>query len=418
MAYLNPSVSHSERQPRRGGRSLVIAMAVCWPSIAGAQTDAVNAARFRLGPLGVTPSISIASGVDSNVLAEPTNPKSDMVTVANPRVQLWLRMRRLVVEVQNSTDATSFRQYREQSWLGTRNDVRMDLPINRVRLSATHSFTTTEQRANVEIDARARRRESSSTVGADIRATTKTFVRVAATASQLAFESEAANLGVNLAETLNRRTTRGSVALRYQATGATTVAMAVDMSREAFELAPSRDSTSIRLTPGIEFDPRAIISGRAYVGYRRFTITSGLAPAFKGVVAAIELNSVVREATRLGIQLSRDAAYSFDVTTPYYLMTGGGASVSRRLGARWEISVNASRQTLRYSGARAPAAGTVDEPAGGRRDVVSSYSGGLSFLFTDGVRIGFAVDRSQRESGLAVRGYRGTRYIAQFGYGS
>ena len=273
-------------------------------------SDPVSSARLRLGPFGVTPSISVSSGVDSNVFAEDTNAKSDITTVANPRIQMWLRKRRLTLDIRNSTDITTFMEYRAQGGFNTRNDVQLDMPINRVRLLATHSFTTTEQRASVEIDARARRREMTFSGGADVRTSSKTFLRVLASRANLTFDEDASNQGVVLAQTLNRRMDVGTVALRYQLTGATTLAVSADAAREQFEFSTQRDSTSLRVVPGVEFDSRAIVSGRAYVGYRRFTITSGLAPPYTGPVALVELSSVIRAANRLSVQVSRDVAYT------------------------------------------------------------------------------------------------------------
>ena len=149
-------------------------------------------------------------------------------------------------------------------------------------------------------------------------------------------------------------------AWRYQITGATTLAMSADVTREEFVYSPEKDSTSVRVAPGVEFDSRAIISGRAYVGYRRFTITSGLAPTFAGPVASVELSSTVREATRLGVQVGRDVAYSFDITTPYYLLGGIGGSVGHRVGQHWDFSASASRQNLHYQAGSAGGAGRTN----------------------------------------------------------
>ena len=136
------------------------------PGALSAQTgDPVGAARIHLGPVGVTPGITVSSGVDSNVFAEEINPKSDMVMVVNPRVQLWFRARRLIVEVRNTTDAVTFMRYQSQSGLGMNNEVRVEVPLNRVRLLATTAFITTPQRANFEIDTRARRQTATFSLG-------------------------------------------------------------------------------------------------------------------------------------------------------------------------------------------------------------------------------------------------------------
>ena len=414
---------------RTGGADLkFISIVVCPLLLVGlaqagvnAQTgDPVSAARLRLGPVGITPGVTVSAGTDSNVFAEETNPKSDFVTIVSPHVQMWLRARRLILDVESHTDAVNFSQYDAQGGINTRNEVRLELPLNRVRLSVANSFASLQQRVSPDIDARARRHTNTFTAGADIHATAKSYVRVAALRSHTEFDDNALNLGVRLAETLNRQMFGGTAAWRYQVTGATTITVSADAIREEFEFSTDRDSTSLRIAPGVEFDPRAIISGRAYVGYRRFDITSGLAQPFSGPVAAAELSSTIRETTRLSVQINRDVAYSYDVATPYYVLDGGGAAIGQRLGERWEVRAQASRQRLGYRGAALlvldPDAEPV-APVADRKDYFYSYGAGVNYLFNANVRFGVNVDRSVRESGLVQRGYEGTRIVAQFGYG-
>jgi hypothetical protein len=386
------------------------------PAIGSAQTaNPAETARIHLGPVGVTPGVTVSSGVDSNVFAEETNPKSDMVMVVNPRVQLWFRARRLIVEVRTAADAVTFMRYHSQSGLGMNNDVRIEVPLNRIRLLATNTFVTTPQRASFEIDSRARRQLMTLSAGAEIKASTKTFLRVTGTHSTTDFDDEAVNLGVNLAESLNRNMDVAAASLRYQITGATTLVLLADTTREQFVYSPEKDSTSLRVTPGVEFDSRAIISGRAYAGYRRFTITSGLAPTFTGLVASVELSSTLRDATRLGVQVSRDVAYSFDINTPYYLLGGIGGTVGHRVGQHWDFSASASRQNLHYQNGLpvVPAAPVLVK----RTDHVYTYGGTMTYLLSNSLRVGVTADQSQRQSELTQRGYQGTRFIVHFGYG-
>jgi len=397
----------------------LVAIVSVVPVVLCAQTDGPAGSRFRLGPIGITPAITVSAGVDSNVLVTDALPQDDVMTVVNPRVDSAMRTRWMILNVRTSVDSVAYQQFTEQGGVNWSNDTRVDIPLNRIRLSVTHSLLNTQQRATFEIDARARRDETTVGAGADIRMTGKTFLRLGATRSEMAFGDDAVNLGVNLADTLNRRIDKGTLALRYQLTGSTTVALSGDAIREEFDRSPIRNSQSLRLTPGVEFGRYAIISGRAYAGYRRFTITSGLAPTFTGPVAAVELTSVIRDATRLGLQLSRDVSYSYDVTTPYYLLSTGGLSLGRRLGERWEITGNAAKNILGYRSSRLVAADP--EPASPgvtiRRDYVYTYGGGLDYKISDSVRCGIRAEHIRRDSGVALHGYRATRVLASIGYG-
>lgn len=386
-------------------------------SWAQGSTDPVRSARIRFGPLGITPSLSVSSGVDTNVFNEEIDPKSDLTTAINPRAQVWFRMRRFLAEVQNSTDAVSFKEYSGQGGFSTRNDVRLELPINRVRLSLVDSFANTRQRASLEIDTRVRRQENTLTAGADVRATTKIFVRLTATRATTAFDDTASYLGINLAETLNRHAEMGTLSLRYQLTGMTTLILAAEEMREQFEKSPQRDSRSVRVAPGVEFGPRALISGRASVGYRRFTITSGIAPDFTGPVASVELASTIRGATRVAAQATRDVIYSFEMANPYYVLIAGGGSITQRIADRWDVIGQASRQNFTYRTSTAQI-GVTGVRTSGRTDSLFSYGGALSYHLSRSMRLGVTADHTRRDSGLALRDYQGTRVFGQFTYGS
>ena len=219
--------------------------------------------------------------------------------------------------------------------------------------------------------------------------------------------------------------TVASFSLRYQATALTTFVVQADAVREMFDSSPVRDSESIRVAPGVEFDPRALIGGRAFVGYRRFIITSGLAPRFTGVVAAVELSSTIRRATRLSVTASRDVAYSYDITSAYYLLTGVGAGVTHRLSENWELKAQVGLQNLNYERWAIPA--TVPSPADDlplapvlppRFETVEFYQGGIGYRLTQNMRLGATYDHSRRTSTRVLRPYEGTRILSTFSYGS
>jgi hypothetical protein len=134
----------------------------------------------------------------------------------------------MILNVQTSVNSVNYQQFTEQGGVNWSNDTRVDIPLNRIRLSVTHSLISTQQRATFEIDARAWRDETTVGAGADIRMTGKTSLRLGATRSEMAFADDAVNLGVNLADTLNRRIDVATLAFRYQLTGSTTIALSGD----------------------------------------------------------------------------------------------------------------------------------------------------------------------------------------------
>jgi hypothetical protein len=189
--------------------------------------------------------------------------------------------------------------------------------------------------------------------------------------------------------------------------------------RERFAGSSIRDSDSVRVTPGVEFDPRALIGGRAFVGYRRFIIRSGVAPRFTGVVASVQLASTIRGATRLAVRANRDVAYSYDVTSPYYLLTTVGASVTRRLGRNWDLGVAVGRDNLNYERWTIPPP-TVEGALGlpPRFETVDSLGGSGGYRLGENMRFAVSYDYSRRTSTRLRRPYEGARILSQFTYGS
>lgn len=394
----------------------VVALLAPSSSVAQVESDPVSAARIRLGPLGITPTLTLSTGVDTNVFNEADDAKQDLTTAISPRVQAWFRMRRLLVEAQNATDAIGYREYSGQGGLSTRNEVRASVPLNRLRLTVINSFASIQQRASLEIDTRVRRRDNNLTGVVDLRATPRTVLRASAARSTTGFADEASYLGVSLAETLNRTAQTAELSIRYEATSVTTVVGSIERMQERFERSPERDSGSLRVAPGVEFQRGGLFTGRAFAGYRRFSIDSGLAADFTGPVAAVELSSTLRGDTRVGVQVSRDVAYSFEVTTPYYVLTATGVTLGRRLADRWDVTAQAARQRLGYR-RRTTASVPADGSAGDRVDTVFSLGGGVNYRLSPSLRFGLNVDRSRRRSGLVQRTYDGTRILGQFTYG-
>src|SRR6185503_18603711 len=94
---------------------------------------------------------------------------------------------------------------------------------------------------------------------------------VAARRGRTRFNGDAEFLGASLAETLDRDSSGYTATGRHRLTPLTSIAVKYDRIEDRFPLAPVRDTDSYRVMPGVEFKPRALISGFAYVGYRRFS---------------------------------------------------------------------------------------------------------------------------------------------------
>ena len=118
---------------------------------------------------------------------------------------------------------------------------------------------------------------------------------------------------------------------------------------DEFPLLPERDTDSIRVMPGVEFKPRALVSGSAFVGFRKFTPKDSLAlPEFSGLVADLGLSYTLLGATTFGVSYARDVNYSFEELQPYFVSDAAGSSIRQALGRRFDVQVSADRAVYAY----------------------------------------------------------------------
>src|SRR5262249_27657916 len=156
--------------------------------------------------------------------------------------------------------------------------------FHRLTIFGENGYLNTRERPNFEIDLRSRHLENDTAAGVDYRITPKFSVEAAAIREITRYDADAFFAGASLQHTLNRNTTGRGVAGRKKLTPPTTLAVKVESLQDRFPYLPTRDSDSVRVMPGVEFKPRALVSGSAYVGYRRFNPTTVTAlPSFNGL---------------------------------------------------------------------------------------------------------------------------------------
>jgi hypothetical protein len=107
--------------------------------------------------------------------------------------------------------------------------------------------------------------------------------------------------------------------------------------------------------------------------------------------------------------VDRDVTYSFEDFYPYFLQTGASASVTQRLVKSYEVSGHGRREWLDYR--------PIEGAAVPRTDTVTSFGVGVGYRFGDLGRLGVDVERVERRSDLASRGYSGTRVYGSARYG-
>src|SRR5262249_50638942 len=142
-----------------------------------------------------------------------------------------------------------------------------------------------------------------------LRLSGKTTLVVAAKRGHIEFDQQETFLGTELAKALNRKTDSAELQLRYKLTPLTTLVVKTEGVQDRFTLDPTRNADSVAVLPGFELKPVALISGSAFVGYRRFKPLDSRVPDYQGIIALVDAHYSV-SATRLDVKLNRDLIYS------------------------------------------------------------------------------------------------------------
>jgi hypothetical protein len=328
-----------------------------------------------------------------------------------PRTDLWLRMGRTWLTANAREDLVWYKKYTSERSANSYYTLGWVAPLTRIGFSASANWVNTRERPGFEIDARSQRRELAYSAATELRALAKTLIGVRGERRKFDFDADAVFLGSNLNEQLNRTTTTGVLTLRHELTPLTSIGLSAARDQDRFESSPSRDSDSNRVDLNVKFDPAALISGSAQVGFRNFNPVSSDVPGFKGTTAAVDVGYVVGGATRLSVQMKRDVEYSFEIAQPYYLQTGFTGTIAQRLFGPVDIQARGGTASLAYA--------NRDELEGlaQRVDHVRTYGGGIGYRMGRELRIGVNVDQVRRESPISKRHYSGLRYGTSVTYG-
>jgi hypothetical protein len=380
----------------------------------GGEPEPTNV-RARIGPLMLNPTIALTNaGVDDNVFNDPASaaPKRDFTLTLTPSTELWLRAGPTWVTGTIKEDINWYQQYSSERSANTTYNLGWRVPLSRVLLRMSTTFSDSRERPGFEIDARADRRQLGYSGTAEYRALSRTFIGVAASRDRVRFADEATFFGTNLHDELNRVSTSYSLTVREQLTALTAITFAASDARDRFDLAHDRDSKSNSVSAGLAFDRAALISGSASIGYTKFSVDDRSVPAYAGLTTLVNLSYTALESTRIALSANRSVQYSFDVAQPYYLLTGYTASVAQQIFGPVDVVARIGHQSLAY---RDRAGAQIAAP--NRTDEVVTYGGGVGYHLGNSLRLGVNIDRSERSSPVENRTYRGLRYGTALTYG-
>jgi hypothetical protein len=385
---------------------IMIACIVVGTSAWAQNMEPPNDAPVQAGPLVLAPVVRLANvGYDSNVFNADSdnNPQGDVMATLSPSIDGWLRLAHGRVTGRTQFDIYYFKQLTDLRAVDSDTAGRVEVPLSRFMPYATGAFLSTRHRQNLEIDAIARRRTSFVTVGSDVRLTAKLTASIFASRARLDYDVNSIYLGTDLARVLNFTSRGEGASLRYTLTPLTTIGIAATSQRDRFDSNHDRNANGFSITPMIEFNPRALISGSASYGFRKRRFVAGTFPGFSGSVANADLTYTLLGRTRITVTGRRQLEYSFLGILADYLDSSLSLGVTQRISNSWDVGGSVTHSRLSYGDV--VSSSTDIEPMITYPDetvIGWSADAGYSLART---RIGVRVEQRTRQASAQLRGY-------------
>jgi hypothetical protein len=367
---------------------------------------------LTIGPLRVRPRVLFSNvGVDNNVFNERENPKSDFTFTVTPDVELSLNPGRLKLSYLSGTEFVYFRKYTSERSTSRSFSTRAELDLNVLRPFVSYASAHTSSRAGSEIDIRARRHPRSATVGTRVRIASRTSMLLSAGRRWEEFNADEVFRGENLAAALDSETVAFEGALVVALTPLTSLSLAAVHEQMRFDVATVRNADSLRVGPTLTFSPLGLLSGTASLGYRRFTGKDEGLQDFSGVVASGTLNLILGGRFKFDTAFVRDVTYSYEANAPYYVISGGRATLASQVVGPLDVRVTGGREVMRYRG--------LAGQASPGHDTVDIYGGGIGYRLAERVHFSLVAEyRNRHSTRAASREYDNNRIFATLNWGA
>jgi hypothetical protein len=246
----------------------------------------------------------------------------------------------------------------------------------------------------------------------EVRGFAKTFLGVRGSWSRVKFDDDAVFRGSSLEEQLGRTVTTAAITVRHELTPLTSITFSGGRSEWRFKSEPLRNSKSAEYLVGLAFDPAALIKGSAQLGYTLYKPEASDLPGYQGTTALASLVYTLLGSTRIGGTVIRDVEFSYDVNQPYYVLTGGTATIAQQIFGPIDVVGRIGAQRLKYQSRTGANVAAPD-----RMDHVRLYGVGFGTHVGRDLRIGFNIDKQRRTSVLTEREYEGLRFGLSLTYG-
>jgi hypothetical protein len=390
----------SERRVR--GLSAVVGV-MMWTCSAAAQERAIPEptphpfGRLQVGALAITPVLQVTNvGIDTNVfdLSGTERQSPDLTATVVPGVEARFVTRRLDARVVTRAALVFYRRYAAERAVNPMVEFSADERLTaRVALYGKGSVGYAKSRTGFEIDTRPRSLSHGTTVGTRLGGR-KLELDLHGSYADISYDPSARFLNISLHQTLNHSSRGGGAGLAYRLSPYTTLKTTGDLVADRFEFSPDRDSNAVRASVGFEFHPRAIISGRAAIGYIVVDSLSDRTPGFSGLTPSAGLTYTLRDMLTVGVGGERGVENSFHGDRPYFVYTLYEASIRQALFHHLDVGGSLQYTTLKYQRFN-----DVSQAAPLPVDRLRMVTLNVGVPVARKIRVGLYVQRWQRVSG-------------------
>lgn len=401
-----------QRQMRwllRGGLAVAVAFA---PASAAAQsTPDQEPGTMRIGPFQLKPRLAFTNvGVDYNVFNDNANPQRDFTFTAAPDVEVSVHPGRLRLAFLSGSEFVYFQKFTSERSVNHSFGGRADLDLNILKPFFSASSAHTSARPSTEIDVRARHHPQSYTAGTILKVASRTSMTFTGRLSTEAYDEGVEFRGEDLSTALDNKTTGYEAALNLELTPFTTLSLVAGKEELRFDHSPVRDADSLRISPTVTFSPLGQITGSGSIGYRRFNGLDPSLPDYTGLVSTGSIGILMGGKYKLETTFTRDIKYSYEEAIPYYVLTGGRATLAVQTVAALDLRVTGGRESMAYRA-------FPGEPDPGR-DYVILYGGGFGYRIREHLKFVAEVEIWHRTSERDdTREYRNTRVVTSVNWG-
>jgi hypothetical protein len=354
-------------------------------------------AAIRLGPLRLAPGVTIRGyGHDDNVFDEAENPKEDWVIAGTPDVTVFTRVRLLQLSAHAGSDMQYYWTYESENDIGYSYSGRLNLLFSRLTPFVGAGTNRVRARPNGEVDVRADHKTDEFSGGVAYELSPRSQMFAAAIQTDVDYR-DAFQSGVSLDQSLNRRTTEYQGGLQTMLTPLLKMQVRGAYRKDEFELDPARNGDSRLGTAVFSFDPAAVVSGNATIGYQDYRPVDPLVHAYRGVTGSGFITYPFLDFGRFNFGYNRSVEYSFDTAEAYYVDNTLSLTYTHRLFGEVDAQGRGSWSTFDY-GQRSGSTG--------RQDSLESYLGNLGYNLRNRTRIAMNYEYARRRSPeIADRNY-------------